>query len=203
MPDGPLPDDLGSVALHVVVLAAGHATRFGGGKLDAVCAGKRLGDWVLDAVAEADLPCGTIVTGPDSPAFAADASDWKRLTNSTPEAGLGISLAIAARDAISRGAAAMLVLLADMPLVTPEYLRRLLHAGAPAATAHAEGRPGVPALFGRSSFTQLAALTGDRGAGPMLRQLAGLTLLDPPLELLLDIDRPEDLARAEAALASR
>ena len=32
------------------VLAAGQARRFGGGKLDAPCAGRRLGSWALRAV---------------------------------------------------------------------------------------------------------------------------------------------------------
>ena len=35
---------------HVAVLAAGRGKRFGGGKLEATCAGKPLGRWVLDAV---------------------------------------------------------------------------------------------------------------------------------------------------------
>lgn len=195
----------------VVVLAAGRATRFGGGKLDAPCAGKRLGQWALDAVSAAGLPAGVIVTGPDEPAFAADAADWTRLTNPTPEAGLGTSLAVAARFAKTRGDAAMLVLLADMPLVPPEYLRRLVGAGAPAATrhaeahteAHTEARPGVPVLFGEAQLAALSQLSGDRGAVALLKDLPGLTLLEPLPNMLLDIDRPEDLAAAEAVLSAR
>ena len=50
---------------RVAVLAAGSATRFGGGKLEAICAGKPLGRWVLDAAEAAGLQPGTIVAGPD------------------------------------------------------------------------------------------------------------------------------------------
>lgn len=183
------------------MLAAGRATRFGGGKLDAPCAGKPLGQWVLDAVAAAGLRQGVIVTGREVPAFAA-ASGWTLLTNPEPEQGLGTSLAVAARHALESGAQAMLVLLADMPLVTPDYLHVLVKAGASAATRHADDRPGVPALFGRDQFAQMSQLSGDRGAGPLLKALPYLTLLDPPAGMLLDIDRPEDLERAAAALSS-
>jgi CTP:molybdopterin cytidylyltransferase MocA len=42
-----------------------------------------------------------------------------------------------------------------------------------------------------------ATLTGDRGAGPLLR---AATLLDPPAGMLRDVDTLEDLAELEAAL---
>ena len=42
----------------VAVLAAGRGTRFGGGKLEALCAGKPLGRCALDAVAaDAKIKC--------------------------------------------------------------------------------------------------------------------------------------------------
>ena len=97
----------------VTVLAAGLATRFGGGKIDARCAGQPLGRWVLDAVETAGLARGTIVTGPGGVAFA---PGWEQLVNTVPEDGLGHSLALAARDALERGAARLLVLLAKRML---------------------------------------------------------------------------------------
>ena len=54
----------------VAVLAAGRGTRFGGGKLEAICAGKPLGRWALDAVAEAGLEPGIVITGPAAVGFA-------------------------------------------------------------------------------------------------------------------------------------
>ena len=78
----------------VAVLAAGRGTRFGGGKLEAMCAGRPLGRWILDAVVEAGLVRGVIVTGRDAADFA---DGWTRLINPEPEAGLGSSLALAAK----------------------------------------------------------------------------------------------------------
>jgi CTP:molybdopterin cytidylyltransferase MocA len=179
---------------HVAVLAAGRGTRFGGRKLEAICAGKPLGRWVLDAVAEAGLGPGTIVTGPEGIGFA---EGWAELVNPQPERGLGSSLAHAAQAALDARASALLVLLADMPLVTPAYLRELAAASAPAATRQPDGHAGVPALLDRALLEKAAELGGDRGAGSLL---GGATLLDPPLAMLRDVDTPADLAEVERAL---
>jgi CTP:molybdopterin cytidylyltransferase MocA len=179
----------------VAVLAAGRGTRFGGGKLEAPCAGKPLGRWVLDAVEAAGLGPGLIVTGPEGVSFA---ECWTALINPEPGAGLGTSLAIAARAAGERGA--LLVLLADMPLVMPAYLRALAATAAPAATRQPDGRAGVPALLDRTLLKQAADLTGDRGAGPLLARAA---LLDAPPGSLRDVDTPRDLAEVEPQLLAR
>lgn len=182
---------------HVAVLAAGRGERFGGGKLDALCAGKPLGGWVLDAVADAGLAPGTLVVGPGSVHFADARPGWKLLVNPQPERGLGTSLALAARAALARGDRALLVLLADMPLVAPAYLRTLAATRPPAATGQPDDHAGVPAVLDRALMEEAATLTGDRGAGPLLR---AATLLAPPAGMLRDVDTPEDMAEVAAAL---
>ena len=192
-----------SDAVLVALLAAGRATRFGGGKLDAPCAGKPVGCWVVEAVEAAGLAPGVCVTGPAAPRFLAGAVGWSRIVNRQPEEGLGGSLAVAARAAQARNSAAMLVVLADMPLVTPLLLGRLVSGGRAAATDHGGGRPGVPALIPRALFSRLAGARGDQGAAKLLAGLAGLALVAPAAQELLDIDTPADLARAEALLMRR
>jgi molybdenum cofactor cytidylyltransferase len=115
-----------------------------------------------------------VVTGPEGASFA---EGWTRLINPDPEAGLGSSLALAARLALAGGRGSLLVLLADMPLVTPDYLRALTAHAAPAATYQPDGHAGVPALLDRALLEAAARLSGDRGAGPLLRDAP---LLDPP-----------------------
>ena len=176
------------------VLAAGRASRFGGGKLDAMLAGRRVGQWVLDALDAAGLAPGVIVTGPNAPAFVAN-SGWRLVTNPDPQAGLGTSLAIAAHQ--TEGP--LLVALADMPLVPHSHFIALLQHGC-AATAWPGGKSGVPALFPPAKLPHLRGLSGDQGAGPLLAAMPDLTLVEAPAEALLDIDRPQDLARAEAIL---
>jgi CTP:molybdopterin cytidylyltransferase MocA len=184
----------------VAVLAAGRARRFGGGKLEVPCAGKPLGRWVLDAVEAAGLGRGTVVTGPEGARFA---EGWRMLVNPDPAAGIGASLALAAGDALERGSAALLVLLADMPLVTAAYLRELADRPPPAATRYPGWSYGVPAVFDRPLIEEAARLTGDRGAGSLLTAVPGIAFLAPSAAMLRDVDTTEDLAEVEAQLLAR
>ncbi|HYD23628.1 MAG TPA: nucleotidyltransferase family protein [Croceibacterium sp.] len=177
----------------VAVLAAGRGTRFGGDKLEAPCAGKPLGRWAIEAVEAAELGPGTIITGPEWVSFA---GGWTRAVNPHPEAGLASSLALAAR-LVPAGKDALLVLLADMPLVTADYLRELGARTAPAATRYPARHAGVPALLDKRMIEKASRLTGDRGAGPLLSRAR---LLDPPPGMLRDVDTPEDLAEAARML---
>ena len=184
----------------VAVLAAGLARRFGGGKLDAPCGGKPLGAWALEAVARAGLAPGIIVTGLHPPRFAADAEGWECVANPDAETGMASSLRRAADYARARGFATMLVLLADMPLMPPAYLRALASAAAPAATRQGDGRPGVPAVLPRGMFAALMQASGDRGAGGLLAGAEGLTVLVPPDGALREVDTAEQLAAVARVL---
>ena len=92
----------------------------------------------------------------------------------------------------------VLVALADMPLVPTEHIHALASTfdGDRIATS-AGGITMPPALFGARHFPSLTALGGDRGGSALLKG-APTVALDPALAL--DVDRPEDLARAEALL---
>ena len=182
----------------VAILAAGKASRFGGGKLDAMLGIRRVGDHVLDAVHDAGLAPGIIVTGETVPAFAKE-SGWRLVANPDPKGGLASSLALAASECADTSR--LLVLLADMPLVLPRHLQGLLRREGTSATAYPGGIAGVPACFTPECVKELAGLHGDRGAGPLLARIEGVRLVEPPPDTLLDIDTPEDLARAEAILS--
>ncbi len=177
-----------SQPLLVAILAAGASTRFGSDKLAADCGGAPLGQRALDAARSLRQPVVWIGRGWAPP-------DCEVIANPLAERGQGTSVALAARIAQERGAEALLILLADMPLVGPELLARLLTAGAPAACRYPDGHAGPPALLPAASFAALARLDGGRGAGAHLRSLPGLTLIAPTGDELADIDRPEDLAR--------
>ena len=184
------------------VLAAGLARRFGGGKLDTPVAGKPLGQWALDKVLDAGLEPGVIVTGPGAPRSAQAATDWQLLTNPVPEDGLGTSVATACRHARDLGRD-LLLLLADMPLVSVAHIQALVRVGGNAATLYPDGRAGVPALIGHEHLDPFCDLAGERGAGPLLARLDGLQRLGPPPDMLADVDRPQDLARVERLLQAR
>ncbi|MGZ5792459.1 MAG: NTP transferase domain-containing protein, partial [Croceibacterium sp.] len=55
--------------LAIALLAAGGATRFGGGKLDADCVGKPLGRWALEAALAIPHDRLAVVVGDPAPEF--------------------------------------------------------------------------------------------------------------------------------------
>jgi xanthine dehydrogenase accessory factor len=184
----------------VAVLAAGRGTRFGGGKLEAICAGKPLGRWALDAVADAGLAPGV---NRDRAARRQLCRGLARAVQPPTRTRLGLLAGAGAQAALDGGASTLLVLLADMPLVTPDYLRRLAAASPPAATRQPDGHAGVPALLDRALLARKPrAWPGDRGAGALLTAVPGLAHREPPAGMLRDVDTQEDLAEVARALAS-
>lgn len=176
--------------IAAVLLAAGRATRFGGGKLGADLGGKSVARHAADALAALPFARRIAICSEQTP----ELPHFFRLTLTPPDAPLSrsIATAIAALDDCD----AALFALADMPLVPPDHFARLLDVfDGDAVATRVNGRAMVPAIFGREHFAVLAALTGDRGAGALL---ADAPAIDLEPGLALDVDTPEDLARAQA-----
>ena len=189
-----------SGGLAIAVLAAGSARRFGGGKLDVDCAGKPLGRWALDAARTVEGARIAVIVGPAAPHFLGDA---EIVRNPHADEGLGTSVAAAARWASASSARALLLSLADMPLVTTGTLAALVDGQLPSAVGYPGDRPGVPACFPAAMFGQLANLGGEEGAGPILAGHPDLRLVSAGKDELRDVDRPEDLADVAAILSRR
>lgn len=186
------------MSLAIALLAAGGATRFGSRKLDTFCAGKPLGRWALHLARDLPHEKLAVIVDDHSPAFAIG---YEQLINDKAMAGIGTSAALAARWAA--GCERLLIMLADMPLVSSETLDKLVAAPGPAAVAYPGSKPGAPACFPADLFPALEALTGDNGAAQVLRGLPGVSLIETPAEELRDVDRPEDLADVNAILSRR
>ena len=187
-----------SGGLVVAILAAGSARRFGGGKLDVDCAGRPLGQWALEAARTLDPAALGVVVGDAAPRSVHGA---EIVRNPYALHGLGTSASAAARWAIDREADALLVMLADMPLVSPATLRGLVEGELPSAVAYPGGKPGVPACFPAAMLPKLAGLGGEEGAATLLRGRTDVRLVPVDPEELGDVDRPEDLAEAAAILS--
>jgi molybdenum cofactor cytidylyltransferase len=93
--------------------------------------------------------------------------------------------------AAALGAEAMLLALADMPFVTRAHISLLVGAAGdrPVATEHM-GVRSPPVIFPSSAFAELIALTGDRGAKPLLE--AAFTI-EADAALVRDIDTMADI----------
>lgn len=118
--------------------------------------------------------------------------------------GMGASLR-AGVAALPAGVSGVLVLLADMPEIGAEDLRRLLeaHAARPGAILRAsseDGRPGHPVLFPAALFPELRRAAGDAGARALLAARAEevVAVPLPGARALTDLDTPEAWAEWRA-----
>ena len=195
-----MPETRTTNDIFAAVLAAGSATRFGATKQLAEFDGRTL---VRRATATAAEVCGArtvLVLGHDWRAVADSCAPLTGflIRNDDYTSGLGSSIARATR-AIRHVADAIVVLLADQPLITAAHVRELCGVWTGAsdeivATEYA-GTLGVPALFGSDCFGDLASLEGDTGARHLMTsgkfQVQSIAF-EPAA---VDIDTPADLEK--------
>jgi CTP:molybdopterin cytidylyltransferase MocA len=189
--------------LHVLVLAAGAASRFGSPKQLARIGGVMM---LQKAVSQATDVAGhavTVVLGAhaeritpllrQSPASVEINRHWQEGLASSLRLGIG-------RLPSCEG---VLVTLADQVAVTAFDLRRLVSAWRRQPewliAASYDGHTGVPAVFPAWCFPDLLALRGDAGARTVLARHADRCLRVPMPNAGVDIDTPEDLLKLEAA----
>jgi len=190
--------------LHVLVLAAGAATRFGSPKQLARIGGVMMLQKAVSQATEVAGHAVTVVLG----AHAERITPLLRQSPATVEInrhwqeGLASSL----RLGISRlpvGCEGVLVTLADQVAVSSFDLRRLASAWRRQPdwliAASYDGHTGVPAVFPAWSFADLASLRGDAGARSVLARHADRCLRVPMPNAGIDIDTPEDLLGLEAS----
>lgn len=133
----------------------------------------------------------------DLPVEVAINAGWAAGMGSSIRVGLSAMLDWSERAGVD--ADAVVIALADQPLISSAFLDSLvrLHAArqTPMVAASYDDRPGVPALFARALFPRLAALDGQAGAKALL-QTAGDDLITMPApQAAMDIDTPDDYAR--------
>jgi len=176
----------------LVLLAAGRSQRFGVyDKLAMPFLGKPLALHAVDVLEDLPFLMRVAVVSGTEVDFAA--FGYQPVHNAEPNLGQSRSLNLGVAAARDAGAEAVLVALADMPLVTAAHVRGLFGAAEDAATivASSDGvKPCPPALFGRHWFPALMDLHGDHGARDLIRR--GRLVVTSPAELA-DVDTPEDL----------
>lgn len=207
--------------LAALVLAAGTASRFGGGKVRALLGGRPLLAYVLAAARAAGAERTVVVLGRDaedvrSALLADDAAAFRGVliaVNPAPERGLASSLrlglAAAAHPSPAGGsvAAGVLVLLGDQPRVRPDVIRALVEAAAAASpdtiavvpAYAADGAPN-PVLLLRAGLALGRDAEGDRGLGPLLAAAPGRVVRVAVAGSNPDVDTPADLAALEETM---
>lgn len=186
--------------VFMAVLAAGASRRFGEkDKLAARFRGKRLGEW---ATAHAPMrliedECAIVVASrADHPCRTAwEKAGFKIALNARADRGMGTSVALAAALAMKARCDALLIALADMPLVPKAHFEALINAGRSPTdcVCSSDGERRLPpVIFGAEHFSALSQLDEDVGARTLLKSAKALRC---PPEWLEDIDTPEALTR--------
>jgi molybdenum cofactor cytidylyltransferase len=191
------------VTVATIVLAAGSARRFGGGKLLAPWRGAPLLHGALAAARSVPGASLTVVTGADAEAVGACVGAFDPAARLVHAAGHAEGMAASLRAGLASLPAEVeivLVFLGDMPRVPRAVLGLLVgavRAGAPAAAPVFEGRRGNPVALSRSLFAEARSLTGDTGARGLLQGLGDrLALVEAADDgVLFDVDEVADLTR--------
>lgn len=189
-----------------IYLAAGYSRRFGGHKLATSFHGEPLGLRALKIALQSKLDYIIVVTNEQDTLFTTftERSDkWERVICPVASEGQAYSLRYGLERAEVLGAEAILVMLADQPLVTVDMIDRFLDTYASLERsftyigAHYLGLVRPPILFPCHMFSHLHRLTGDQGARQIIRNQKNLqeaTLLDFGNEsLFLDVDTKAEL----------
>jgi nicotine blue oxidoreductase len=183
-----------------VLLAAGEGSRFGQPKAVVELNGQTLAERGADLLRAGGADPVLVVTG----ATEVRLDGTQTVYNPQWRTGMGSSLRAALQALTSTDVGAVVVALADQPLVGPKAVARLIAAyrdGASVAVATYDGQPRNPVLLAREHWPEVIALaTGDAGARPFLRAHPDLVT---PVECgdtgrPDDIDTPADLARIVA-----
>ncbi len=180
------------------VLAAGTATRFGDTKLVHNFRGRPLLQHALLAAQGTCEGQVTLVVGHDRESVTAASKGLSDhvVVNCGYQSGLGTSIA-AGVHACRDGADAVIILLADQPLVTKEHLNVLIDSWSGGSTtivaSSYEGTLGPPILFPKNAFDALCELSGDTGARNILSDDDFKVRSIEFLPASLDIDTTEDL----------
>jgi nicotine blue oxidoreductase len=183
-----------------ILLAAGGGSRLGRPKALVEFGGQTLAARGAGLLRRGGADPIVVVTGAtpvDLPGVTSvDNPGWRTGMGSSLVAGL-----VALQDQ-PPACRAVVIALADQPLVGAESVRRLIAAhaaGATVAVAAYDGRPRNPVLIDRVHWAEVLATTaGDAGARPFLRAHPDLVTAVECGDTGRpdDIDTPEDLARA-------
>jgi molybdenum cofactor cytidylyltransferase len=187
----------------IIILAAGESKRMGTPKQLLTYKGASLIARVAETAVSTALQPVVVVLGANADSIKTELSaaglsivlndEWEEGMASSLRAGLNF---ITENNPLVDG---VIILVADQPHLTSMHLLQLLETlhktGLPAAACTYQGKLGTPALFHKSCFPQLLALTGDTGARKILTDMNDMVAKLPFEKGIMDIDTKEDYIR--------
>lgn len=195
----------------VILLASGLSRRFGWrDKLLHPLCGRPLLDYAAEAVANVDALARVAVCPSDHPKIAERLhGQYVIALNKAQKRGMGHSIAVGVQVALQFQPDAIVICMADMPLIEPGVINGVVGAlgGADGVNVVHSGnldRPSPPTAFDASCFGVLRQLEGDEGAREIMRQSRFKAIgLNVPAPLLTDVDMKDDVDHAAKLLRLR
>ena len=185
-----------TTSLACIVLAAGSARRFGADKRQVQNdEGRTLLDLTLASIPTIFTQRILVLHPGDEAIAAVYEAHWQIVYAEFAHHGMGHSIAAAAKHA--GDCTAVLIALADMPLVSPTTFMLLAEAARPdrIVVPFFDQQRGNPVVIGRDFLGELAELKGDTGARQLMQQhpevVVRLQVSDAGV--LRDIDTPAEL----------
>ncbi|HEU5131266.1 MAG TPA: nucleotidyltransferase family protein [Pyrinomonadaceae bacterium] len=189
-----------------LILGAGASQRFGPPKQLLPYRGTTMLGWVVDQAQRASgLNEVVVVLGRAADQLREKVDFGAARVVENPVFGEGCASSYRAGiGAINSESTAIMIILGDLPGVTPEIINQLADEwrehDAPIALCSYQGRRGHPMIFARSMFTQLVDLHGDKAAWKLVDANAA-TVQEVQFSLPYpdDINTPEDFERLATA----
>ncbi|MBD2580449.1 nucleotidyltransferase family protein [Oscillatoria sp. FACHB-1406] len=196
-------------SIAIIILAAGASTRMGKAKQLLEYNGRSLIQHAVEVATASVCHPVIVVLGAYCDRIKPEiAASVKTIENPLWHQGMGTSIRMGI-ETLSRSYSqteAAILMLCDQPFVSPHLIEQLIDVyrttSAPIVASEYTQVIGVPALFDRSFFTQLTALSGDMGARKIIqkyiRQVARVSFPQG----IIDIDTPHDYSSAIAKVSN-
>lgn len=184
--------------IAILILAAGNSSRMGKTKQLLPYKNATLLEWAIEQAQKSVAKNVFCVLGANKEVIE------KQLTSNAIETiynpnykdGLSTSIVKGIEFLLNYNFDSVLIMLADQPHVTSEYLNSLIEASknnpSKLIASNYQGSVGVPAIFPKNYFNDLLDLKGDKGAKNFLLQQNNNVIKVNSTQNLLDIDTSED-----------
>lgn len=190
----------------LILLAAGGATRMGAAKQFLPYQGRSLLRHAAEVAVASGLTPVVAVLGAQADRLEPELAGLhvEIVTNDEWAKGMGSSIraGMRAMRAAAAGVEAVVFTVCDQPLVGPDVIGRLVEGylvtGKPVVASEYRRMLGVPALFARRYFPQLAGLADGEGAKRLIAGAGNAVHAVPFPGGAFDIDTPQDYERLQA-----
>lgn len=184
----------------ILLLAAGNSSRLGQPKQLLKWKSSNLLQHAIDAVKKVQLNSVILVLGANYQEIISEinTNSIHVVNNKTWQKGLGNSIAVGVNyiKKVFPETEAILISLADQPLITETYLSKMIsefniEKKQIIATAYKNNRLGVPALFDKEYFEELMQLNNDEGAKHIIKKHQQVVRFKEASQMFSDIDTLE------------